>query len=62
MEQKQYKRQYRQLSQITKDKIRQSLSGVKKSPEHCRNISTGLKKMWELIPDRPTTDNDNSVI
>lgn len=59
MEQKQYKRQYRQLSQQVKDKISKSLTGVKKSPQHCKNISAGLKKAWELIPDRPSTGDDN---
>lgn len=62
MEKKQYKRQYRQLSQQVKDKISQSLKNRPKSPEHCAAISAGLKKAWETIPDRPTTDDEFSLL
>lgn len=62
MEQKkQYKRQYRQLSQIVKDKISKSLSGVRKSPSHAAAISAGLKSYWEGVKDKPTTDDNNSL-
>ena len=60
MEQKQYKRQYRERDDATKQKISQSLKGRSKTPTHCRAISDGLKKAWERIPSRnPETTNDN---
>ena len=54
MEQKQYKRQYRQLSQQVKDKISRSLKNKPKSPSHAAAISTGLKTYWEGVKDKPT--------
>lgn len=62
MEQKQYKRQYRQLPQSVKDKISQSMRGKMKSPSHCAAISAGLKKAWEQIPNKPATQDDDSVL
>ena len=50
MEQKQYKRQNREMDDITKKKISQSLKGRSKTPSHCQAISDGLKKAWEHIP------------
>lgn len=60
MEQKQYKRQYREMDDATKQKISQSLKGRSKTPTHCQAISDGLKKARERIPSRnPETTNDN---
>ncbi len=61
MEQKQYKRQYRQLSQQTKDKISQSLKNRPKSTAHAAAISAGLKTYWDSVENKPSTD-DNSVL
>ena len=51
---RQYKRQTREVPQEVRDKISASLKGVKKTPEHCRNISKGLKAdtggYWSHIP------------
>ena len=51
---RQYKRQTREVPQEVRDKISASLKGVKKTPEHCRNISNGLKAetggYWSHIP------------
>lgn len=52
MEQKQYKRRYREMDDLTKRKISQSLKGRSKTPTHCQAISDGLKKAWEQIPSR----------
>lgn len=60
MEQKQYKRQYRQLSQQVKDKISRSLKKTK-STAHAAAISAGLKRYWMGVKDKPSTD-DNSVL
>lgn len=40
-----YKRQYRQLGDTTKEKISQSLKGRTKSATHIQAISDGLKKL-----------------
>ena len=61
MEQKQYKRQYRQLSQLTKDRISQSLKNKPKSISHAAAISAGLKAYWDSVENKPSTD-DNSVL
>lgn len=54
MESKQYKRQTREVPQAVRDKISASLRGVKKTPEHCANISKGLRAdtggYWSRIP------------
>ena len=47
---KQYKRQTREMSDQTKQKISQSLTGRRKSPTHVNNISQGLKNYWSQIP------------
>lgn len=54
---KNYKRQTRQLSDRTKQLISQKLKGRKKSVTHCQAISDGLKRMWQQIPK----DNDNDL-
>ena len=51
------KRQYRQLSDATKQKISNSLRGRMKSPQHSERISQGLKNYWETIPDAPDAEN-----
>lgn len=62
MEQKQYKRQYREMDDATKQKVSHSLKGRSKTPTHCQAISNGLKKAWERIPSRNNdSSNDNCV-
>ena len=57
MENRQYKRQTREVPQEVRDKISASLKGVKKSPEHCRNISNGLSGYWSHIPKSNDINN-----
>ena len=45
-----YKRKTREMDEVTKQKISNSLKGRKKSTQHCQAISNGLKKAWEQIP------------
>ena len=47
---KQYKRQTRQMPEQTKQKISAALRGRKKSITHCKAISDGLRRAWEQIP------------
>lgn len=49
-----YKRKYRQMDDVTKQKISQSLKGRSKSLTHKENISNGLKGYWSQVPNRPT--------
>lgn len=60
MEQKQYKRQYREMDDATKQKISQSLKGRSKTPTHCQAISNGVKKAWERISSR-NPDSNNPI-
>ena len=61
MKQKQYKRQTREVPQEVRDKISAKLKGVKKTPEHCKNISDGLRAdkggYWSHIPTSSDTNN-----
>ena len=47
------KRQYRELDDATKQKISQKLKNRSKSMTHKENISNGMKKYWETIPNKP---------
>jgi len=55
-----YKRQYRQMSDETKQKISQSLKGRSKSMSHVENIKNGLRNYWKNIPNRPDVEQKNS--
>lgn len=47
------KRQYRELSDLTKMKISQKLKGRSKGATHRENISKGMKNYWKTIPNKP---------
>ena len=53
------KRQYRQLSDETKAKISQSMRNRSKSLAHKENISAGLKKYWQTVPNKPINTDNN---
>lgn len=55
------KRQYRELSDETKAKISQRLKNRTKGTTHKENISNGMKKYWETIPNKPI-DGGNEII
>ena len=61
MDTKQYKRKTREVPQEVRDKISAKLKGVKKTPEHCKNISNGLRAetggYWSHIPTSSDTNN-----
>ena len=59
MDNNNYKRQYRQLNDTTKQKISQSLRGRTKSATHTQAISNGLKKYWATVPNQPNNENKN---
>ena len=68
MEQK-YKRQYRQLSDETKQKISQATANRPKSADHRAHISQAMKKYWEGVSNKPqpltgattTPDSDGGI-
>lgn len=49
----QYKRQYRELSDETKEKISLSATGVRKNDLHKQHISQAMKDYWQGVPHRP---------
>lgn len=53
---KNYKRQTREMPDSVKQKISASLRGKKKSISHCQSISDGLKRMWRQIPKANNED------
>jgi hypothetical protein len=57
---KEYKRQYRELSDETKQKISNSSRNRPKSDQHKQHISQGMKDYWQNIPNRPD-DTNNEV-
>ena len=48
-----HKRQYRELSDETKNKISNSTRGKSKSFTHRQHLSIALKAYWETIGNRP---------
>lgn len=58
MEQK--KRQFRELSDETKQKISNSSRNRPKSDQHKQHISQGMKDYWQNVPNRPD-DTNNEV-
>ena len=48
---KNYKRQTRQLSDRQKQLISQKLKGRKKSLQHIERIRTGMQNYWETVKD-----------
>lgn len=52
-------RQYKQLSDATKQKISFKMKGRSKSDSHKVAISKGMSEYWKTVPNRPY-DNDNS--
>ena len=46
-------RQYRELSDTTKQKMSQAAKGKKRSAQHCLHLSQALKRYWAGIPNMP---------
>lgn len=57
---KEYKRQYRELSDETKQKISNSSRNRPKSDQNKQHISQGMKDYWQNVPNRPD-DTNNEV-
>lgn len=48
------KRQYRDLSDATKQKISAASKGKAKSESHKQHIAQAMKEYWKSIPSKPT--------
>ena len=57
----QNKRQFRELSDETKEKISNSTRGRAKSAQHKQNISKGMIKYCETIPNKPQPSSGNTL-
>ena len=55
------KRQYRQMSDQTKQKISMAMKGRSKSFTHKENISQGMRDYWKQIPNKPVTSESSSI-
>lgn len=55
-----YKRQWREMPQTTKDKIRMAMTGRSLSDETKRKISIGQKQAWSKIPYRFRNNDKNN--
>ncbi len=58
---KEYKRQYRQLDDETKQKISNSSRNRPKSDQHKQHISQGMKSYWESVPTNPNSDPPSTI-
>lgn len=50
---KNYKRQYRQLSDTTKEKISASARNKPKSEMHKQHIQQAMLRYWQTVPNKP---------
>lgn len=50
-------REFRELSDLTKQRISQSLTGRPLSDIHKANISKSMKDYWQTIPNKPTGES-----
>lgn len=53
MNMKKYKRQYRQLSDETKNKISTSVKNKPKSEIHKRHIQQSMLRYWSTVENKP---------
>lgn len=59
---KEYKRQFREQTPETKQKISAALKGRHKSSTHKENISQGLKTYWKDVPSKQESEGENNII
>ncbi len=53
--QNQYKRQYRELSDESKNKISQANKNKPKTEIHKQRISKSMQNYWRNVPSKPTS-------
>lgn len=55
-----YKRQWRELEDTTKEKISKALRGKSKSSFHKENIRRSMLDYWSKVEHKPTQDDEDS--
>lgn len=55
-----YKRQWRELEDTTKEKISKALKGKSKSSFHKENIRRSMLDYWRTVEHKPTQDDEDS--
>ena len=55
-----YKRKFRELDDVTKQKISQALRGRSKSYSHTQHISQGLKAYWQNVPSKNKSEESKA--
>ena len=53
-----YKRQWRELEDSTKNKISRALKGKSKSSYHKEHIRQSMLNYWSQVEHKPTQDNE----
>ena len=53
-----YKRQWRELEDSTKDKISRALKGKRKSSYHKEHIRQSMLDYWQTVGHKPTQDDE----
>ena len=59
---KNYKRQYRQLSDETKNKISTSTKNKPKSTAHKQHIQQSMLRYWSTVPSKPESLTMNDYL
>lgn len=59
---KEFKRQYRELSDEHREKISQATANKPKSAEHRLHISQAMKDYWQTVPHRPDAESGHTTI
>jgi len=60
MDNNNYKRKFRELDDVTKQKISQALRGRSKSYSHTQHISQGLKAYWQNVPSKNKSEESKA--
>ncbi len=61
MNKKQYKRQWRELDDATRERISRNNQGKPKSEQHKQRISQAMKDYWRGVPNRPNITMDDLI-
>ena len=56
----QYKRQWRELEDSTKEKISKAMKGKSKSSYHKEHIRQSMLNYWQTVGHKPTQDDEDS--
>ena len=60
MNMSEYKRQWRELEDSTKEKISKAMKGKSKSSYHKEHIRQSMLNYWQTVGHKPTQDDEDS--